>query len=74
MRLGVTELDVARLGPFAPLVVPGQLEEYGYVGEIPKLESGACVFLRGRLCGIYERRPQACRDQKAEGCVIYRPR
>ncbi len=30
----------------------------------PREEAGACVFLDGRSCGIYERRPLQCRTQR----------
>ncbi len=50
-RLGMTEK--AFLAQYAYPVKGGH--------SIRELENGDCVFLRGKLCGIYEDRPTQCR-------------
>lgn len=44
-----------------------------YVGELKRRPDGACVFLGPDGCGVYERRPKACRDYVANERCGYQP-
>jgi hypothetical protein len=56
----VTAVDVLR--------APGLVE-----GLMPRRPDGGCAQLAANgACGIYEQRPQACRDQRADVCLVSR--
>jgi Fe-S-cluster containining protein len=64
-RVPLTAADVARLDSEVSLL-PARP---GYVAELPRRASGACVMLDGDRCAIYATRPQACRDQDQAACL-----
>src|SRR5260370_37098060 len=61
----VTDRDVARLAKFLGMPAPQLVREYTARSEeegvvLKRTEQGACVFLKGNLCSVYEARPNTC--------------
>ncbi len=46
---------------------------WSFVGELRKREDGACVYLGPDGCGVYDKRPQVCRDFLANDSCGYAP-
>lgn len=55
----MTAAEAADLGD---AVIPTAALGWRHVGELRRTAAGVCGFLSEKGCGIYERRPQACRD------------
>ena len=60
----ITERDSEHLAKFLRLKMADFLRDYTVEteeeGRILRREQGACVFLEGNLCSVYEARPNTC--------------
>lgn len=63
----VTPEDARRLAPVAhiPLDEIIEHEQAWKVGEWGKFRAKPCAFLNGKLCSVYEQRPETCRTYPA---------
>ena len=61
---GITERDIEKLAPFLGVTRAEFLRDYSQRAEdgelILKRNERGCVFLEGKLCSVYEARPQNC--------------
>ena len=60
----ITDRDVERLARFLGVKLPVFLRDYTVEnedeGRILKRDENGCIFLEGKLCSVYEARPQTC--------------
>lgn len=60
----VTDRDVEKLAKFLRIPRAKVIEQYTEMspdeGRILRRSDGACIFLEGNLCSVYEARPHTC--------------
>lgn len=71
-EIRVTQMDAWALPPDSVKLFSHEALD-GSVGIMRKSPTGYCVHRKPDGCGVYEIRPQSCRDFPAHGCSLYEP-